>query len=154
MECYAGMGEGIDRNCGKVFEYLKSTGEYDGGFTIGNPVLTVSLTMIIFMSDNGAEGPWVEGHPVLGPKMHQVIDRLYDNSLDNIGNHNSFVWYGQEWAQASTAPSRLYKMLTTEGEFLVRADLTMKVASESHSSFAIRNTLISWLGRYCSLSPQ
>jgi arylsulfatase A-like enzyme len=73
-------------------------------------------TMIIFMSDNGAEGAWVEGHPVLGPKMHEVIARLYDNSLDNIGNHNSFVWYGQEWAQASTAPSRLYKMFTTEGQ--------------------------------------
>jgi arylsulfatase A-like enzyme len=29
MECYAGMVEGIDRNCGKVFDYLKSTGEYD-----------------------------------------------------------------------------------------------------------------------------
>lgn len=71
--------------------------------------------MIIFMSDNGAEGAWVEGHPVLGPKMHKVIERLYDNSLENIGNHDSFVWYGQEWAQASTAPSRLYKMFTTEG---------------------------------------
>jgi arylsulfatase A-like enzyme len=62
-------------------------------------------TMIIFMSDNGAEGAWVEGHPVLGPKMHEVIARLYDNSLDNIGNYNSFVWYGQE-----------YKMFTTEGK--------------------------------------
>lgn len=29
MECYAGMVEGIDRNCGKVFDYLKSTGEFD-----------------------------------------------------------------------------------------------------------------------------
>lgn len=29
MECYAGMVEGIDRNCGKVIDYLKSTGEYD-----------------------------------------------------------------------------------------------------------------------------
>ena len=38
-----------------------------------------------------------------------------DNSLDNIGNANSFVWYGTRWAQASTAPSRLFKMYTTEG---------------------------------------
>lgn len=29
MECYAGMVEGIDRNCGKVIDYLKGTGEYD-----------------------------------------------------------------------------------------------------------------------------
>jgi arylsulfatase len=32
MECYAGMVEGIDRNCGKVFDYLKSTGEYDSQY--------------------------------------------------------------------------------------------------------------------------
>lgn len=32
MECYAGMVEGIDRNCGKVFDYLKSTGEYDSEY--------------------------------------------------------------------------------------------------------------------------
>lgn len=29
MECFAGMVQGIDRNCGKVFDYLKSTGEFD-----------------------------------------------------------------------------------------------------------------------------
>lgn len=29
MESYAGMVQGIDRNCGKVIDYLKSTGEYD-----------------------------------------------------------------------------------------------------------------------------
>jgi arylsulfatase A-like enzyme len=29
MECYAGMVTGIDRNCGKVFDYLKGTGEFD-----------------------------------------------------------------------------------------------------------------------------
>lgn len=75
-------------------------------------------TVIIFMSDNGAEGAHVEAHPVLGPKMHNVIARLYNNSLDNIGNHDSFVWYGPEWAQASTAPSRLYKMFSTEGKLL------------------------------------
>jgi arylsulfatase len=121
MECYAGMVEGIDRNCGKVIDYLKSTGEYDSVSSScprtshSHVRLTRTDTMIIFMSDNGAEGAWIEGHPVLGPKMHNVIERLYDNSLDNIGNHNSFVWYGQEWAQASTAPSRLYKMFTTEG---------------------------------------
>ena len=41
--------------------------------------------------------------------MKQLVDRHYDNSFDNMGNGNSFVWYGPRWAQASTAPSRLYK---------------------------------------------
>lgn len=43
MEAYAGMVDSIDENVGKVLEYLKKTGEYDN-------------TMIVFMSDNGAEG--------------------------------------------------------------------------------------------------
>jgi hypothetical protein len=102
-------------------------------------------TMIIFMSDNGAEGAWVEGHPVLGPKMHEVIARLYDNSLDNIGNHNSFVWYGQEWAQASTAPSRLYKMFTTEGKLYIGHKLTFRwYPSTVHSPVPRIYRRISW----------
>jgi arylsulfatase len=43
METYAGMVDSIDINVGKVVEYLKKTGEYDN-------------TLIVFMSDNGAEG--------------------------------------------------------------------------------------------------
>jgi arylsulfatase len=43
METYAGMVDSIDVNVGKVIDYLKKTGEYDN-------------TMIVFMSDNGAEG--------------------------------------------------------------------------------------------------
>jgi arylsulfatase A-like enzyme len=43
MEAYAGMVDSIDVNVGKVVDYLKKTGEYDN-------------TIIVFMSDNGAEG--------------------------------------------------------------------------------------------------
>lgn len=72
-------------------------------------------TFLIFMSDNGAEGAALEAHPVNGPKVLDIIERLCDNSLENIENYNSFAWYGPHWAQASTAPSRLYKMSSTEG---------------------------------------
>lgn len=51
----------------------------------------------------------------MGADLMRVISAYYDNSLDNIGNATSFAWYGTRWAQASTAPSRLYKMYTTEG---------------------------------------
>lgn len=43
MEAYAGMVDSIDVNIGKVVDHLKKTGEYDN-------------TLIVFMSDNGAEG--------------------------------------------------------------------------------------------------
>lgn len=51
---------------------------------------------------------------VRGPLLDH-IKKHYNNSLDNIGAHDSFVWYGPRWAQAATAPSRLYKLYTTEG---------------------------------------
>ena len=43
MEIYAGMVDRIDQAVGKVIDLLKETGEYDN-------------TVIMFMSDNGAEG--------------------------------------------------------------------------------------------------
>lgn len=102
MEVYAAMVERLDWNVGRVVEYLRRSGELDD-------------TVILFMSDNGAEGAIMEAVPILGPQMVEQIRRHYDNSLDNIGKPNSFVWYGPLWAQAATAPSRLYKAFTTEG---------------------------------------
>lgn len=45
----------------------------------------------------------------------QHLKKYYNNSLENIGRGDSFIWYGPRWAQAATAPSRLYKAFTTEG---------------------------------------
>jgi len=102
MEVYAAMVDRLDQNVGRVIQHLKDTGEYDN-------------TLIIFLSDNGAEGAQLEALPVFGPDLSTVIAQYYDNALDNIGNGNSYVWYGEHWAQASTAPSRLYKAHTSEG---------------------------------------
>ncbi|KAI5862139.1 putative arylsulfatase [Durotheca rogersii] len=103
MEVYAAMVELIDVNIGRVRTYLEKTGELDN-------------TFIVFMSDNGAEGQLLEALPVLaGFTVEDIVKKYYDNSLDNIGNHNSFVWYGPQWAGAATAPSRGTKSHTTEG---------------------------------------
>ena len=102
MEVYAGMVDRMDHNIGRVVDFLKQRGEYDN-------------TMILFMSDNGAEGASYEAAPIMGAKIVDHVYKYYDNSLDNIGRGNSFVWYGSRWAQAATAPSRLYKMFSTEG---------------------------------------
>jgi arylsulfatase A-like enzyme len=51
---------------------------------------------------------------VQGPLMEH-LGKYYNNHIDNIGAYDSFVWYGPRWAQAATAPSRLYKAYTTEG---------------------------------------
>lgn len=102
MEVFAGMVESIDINVGKVVDFLESTGELDN-------------TFVCFMSDNGAEGAAYEAYPIVQGSMVQHLKKYYNNSLDNLGNGDSFIWYGPRWAQAATAPSRLYKAYTTEG---------------------------------------
>jgi arylsulfatase len=102
MEVFAGMVECIDANVGKVVSYLEETGELDN-------------TFVCFLSDNGAEGAAYEAYPIVQGKMMQHLQKYYNNSLDNLGNGDSFIWYGPRWAQAATAPSRLYKAYTTEG---------------------------------------
>jgi arylsulfatase len=111
MEVYAAMVERIDWNVGRLVAHLKQRGEFDD-------------TVILFLSDNGAEGALIEAVPVFGPRLMEFIDTHYDNSLENIGRPNSYVWYGPRWAQAATAPSRLYKTHTSEGGIRVVAFLT------------------------------
>jgi len=102
MEVYAAMVERMDWNIGRVVDYLTETGELDD-------------TVVIFLSDNGAEGAIVEAMPLLGPQIAAQIEKYCDNSLDNLGGPTSYIWYGPRWAQAATAPSRLHKAFTTEG---------------------------------------
>lgn len=119
MEVYAAMVDRMDQNIGRVIEHLKQTDQYDN-------------TIIIFLSDNGAEGAQLEALPVFGPDIETVIAKYYDNRLENIGKGNSYVWYGEHWAQAATAPSRLYKAHTSEGG--IRTPAFIK-----HQGFARQN---------------
>lgn len=102
MEVYAAMVERMDWNVGRVVDYLAETGE-------------LSDTVVIFLSDNGAEGAIVEAMPLRGPQIAAQIEKYCDNSLDNLGGPTSYIWYGPRWAQAATAPSRLHKAFTSEG---------------------------------------
>lgn len=103
MEVFAAMVDQIDHHLGRVIEYLEHSGELDN-------------TFVLFMSDNGAEGATLEAYPILnGRSLADVVATYYDNSLENLGAGNSFGWYGPRWACASTAPSRAFKMHSTEG---------------------------------------
>lgn len=125
MEAYAGMVHRMDWNVGRVIEQLRR----DGG---------LADTLVIFLSDNGAEGAIVEAIPLIGPQMKRMVDQLCDNSLDNIGRPRSYAWYGPRWAQAATAPARLNKMFTTEGGIRVPAFLSWpgRTAAGIHTGFA------------------
>ncbi|WZH49530.1 alkaline phosphatase-like protein [Fusarium acuminatum] len=104
MEVYAAMVDLLDQNIGKVVDALEASGELDN-------------TFILFMSDNGAEGSTLEAAPLLSSfkTLGDLIAAYYDNSLENIGRHDSYVWYGSRWACAATAPSRGFKGWSTEG---------------------------------------
>ena len=91
MELYAAMVDGLDLNVGRLLNHLKSIDEYDN-------------TLIIFISDNGAEGV-DRGGPASG----------WDNRLENLGRINSYVYYGEKWAQAGVGVGRYHKSLSSEG---------------------------------------
>lgn len=128
MEIFAAMVQNMDANIGRVISHLKSTGEYDN-------------TLIIFMSDNGAEGLLLEAYPVVSENIFDYIDRYYDNSYENMGRKNSYLWYGPRWASAGMAPLRLYKSFSSEGgirvPFILRyPPLTSSRAGKLDRSFA------------------
>ncbi|GAM84079.1 hypothetical protein ANO11243_020710 [Dothideomycetidae sp. 11243] len=102
MEVYAAMVSRMDLAIGKVLDHLESTGELEN-------------TFVLFMSDNGAEGSLLESVPIINENIFEHIEKYYNNSLENVGRRDSYVWYGPHWASAGTAPGRLYKMFTSEG---------------------------------------
>jgi arylsulfatase len=108
MEVYAAMIDYMDEQIARVFNYLKEIGEYDN-------------TMIIFLSDNGANGH----PPTTYPGQTEEYLNSFDNSLENRGLINSYIDTGPGWAQASMAPSRLFKAFTAEGG--IRAPLIVKL---------------------------
>jgi arylsulfatase A-like enzyme len=90
MEIYAAMVDRLDMAVGRVVAELKAAGEFDD-------------TLVIFLSDNGAESRDV---PVAG---------MQQPPLDQLGGPKSYVNYGAGWAQAATGPSWRFKTFATEG---------------------------------------
>ena len=98
MEIYAAMVESLDHNIGRLLDYLKRAGKYEN-------------TVIIFSSDNGAEGNNIGTMD----SNEEWIPARFDNSYENMGRIGSYVWTGPAWAQAQSGPFRLFKSFTTEG---------------------------------------
>jgi len=99
MEVYAGIIDNIDYNVGRVIKFLKDTGQYEN-------------TIIIFMSDNGAN-PWeMDEYPA--PNQKEFVEQ-FDNSIDNIGRPGSAIALGIGWATAGGGPKDLFKMTVGEG---------------------------------------
>ena len=99
MEIYAAMVDDVDVYIGRMIDYLKEIGEYDN-------------TVIFFMSDNGPEGHAMQHSFV---EVAEWAEACCDNSYENIGNADSYVWLGPNWARAGNTPLRMFKGYTSQG---------------------------------------
>jgi arylsulfatase len=105
MELYAGMVEYMDDQIGRVFDYLKEIGEYDN-------------TVVIFISDNGAEGndlrAMVAGQVGSMGFLH-AMNNFAEDGHNSLGRKGTYTEYGPAWAQVSMVPFRIYKGWVSEG---------------------------------------
>ncbi|MEY4641855.1 MAG: hypothetical protein RLZZ227_1849 [Pseudomonadota bacterium] len=96
MEAYAAMVERLDAEIGRLVDRLDALGELDD-------------TLIMFMSDNGAEGTADDG-PFLAEYRAQ-----FDNSVQNIGQRDSYKLIGLGWGEAGAASDFLTKSSLAQG---------------------------------------
>ncbi|MEN8746726.1 MAG: arylsulfatase [Wenyingzhuangia sp.] len=91
MEVYAAMVDNLDQNIGKLLNHLGTSGQLDN-------------TVVIFLSDNGAENMDVG-------KMPFTVKR----NEGPVGTAGSMESYTKNWAQVSNSPLRSYKSSPYEG---------------------------------------
>lgn len=118
MAVYAGMVDNMDHNIGRIVQHLEDTGELEN-------------TLIIFVSDNGADAEWGPygfdlSEKILAPKDKRgqgigastpgLPSKLYEGEeLDKMGGPGTGIAYGSGWANVSNTPWSEYKHYAYEG---------------------------------------
>ena len=97
MELYAGMVDNLDHNIGRLINYLKNIGEYEN-------------TLFVFMSDNGAAH-----RDFINNDRYKGLKENYNDDYDNMGNADSYISYGPQWAEAGSSPFKYFKDFATQG---------------------------------------
>lgn len=130
MEVFAGYLTHTDHQYGRLFEFLKSIGEFDN-------------TLIMFISDNGASA---EGGP-----HGSVNENLFFNNapetveaglemIDELGGPKTFNHYPWGWTFAGNTPFRRWKRETYRGgisdPFIVHWPKGIKAKGEVRTQYA------------------
>ena len=110
MAIYAAMVDEMDQHTGRLINHLQAIGELDN-------------TVIIFLSDNGAEGHTLDQTwpMAMFPKIRTTINASHNFSYRNMGRPGSYTFYGEGWAHAAAPAFRLYKGYPTQGGIHVPA---------------------------------
>ena len=132
-EAYAAAVEALDDNVGQLLSHLRTTGQLDN-------------TLFFFLADNGSEGNDISLSPEPGgtAAFNDWLASNFDNSLENIGRHNSYTWIGEAWGQTGALPNRSYKGTVTEGGIHVPAFVSYPktiTAGISTSVITVRDVL-------------
>jgi len=98
MEIYAAMIEVLDMEVGRLMDYLKKEKLYEN-------------TVILFISDNGAEGNSIMTYEDTG----EWVKKTFDNSWENQGRIDSYIQLDAAWAQVASLPFKWYKAFAHEG---------------------------------------
>ncbi len=106
MAVNAGMLAAMDAELGRLVAYLEQTGQLDN-------------TVFVVTADNGPAG----GDPWNTVTRHWLQWQGYNNDLATLGERDSYVAIGPEWAQGAAGPLNLFKFHSGEGG--VRVPLIM-----------------------------
>ena len=105
MEVFAGFLEHTDNQYGRLFDFLKSIGEWDN-------------TLIMFISDNGASA---EGGPTGSVNENKFFNNVPEDlkqnlaAIDDIGGPKYYNHYPWGWTFAGNTPFKRWKRETYRG---------------------------------------
>lgn len=105
MEIYASMVEHMDREIGRLVDYLADTGQLEN-------------TWIVFFSDNGANPADPISQARRGAGAIQDANFFatnYRTAFESWGRADAFLAQGPAWAQASATPFTGFKLTSFEG---------------------------------------
>lgn len=102
MAIYAAMIDRVDQNIGRLIAYLEQQGQLDD-------------TLILLLSDNGSMGNSLQREPYL-----YWLEKA-DNSFENMGLEDSYLYLHYGWGRVSNAPFKGIKQHVNEGGLRVPA---------------------------------
>jgi arylsulfatase len=132
FEVYAGFLTHTDAQIGRLVDFLTAIERLDD-------------TVIMILSDNGAEGGIPNGSVSLGvPPVSatgEVSETILDH-LDDLGSVRSFSSYGNGWAWAGNTPLRLWKYWTWLGGIRVPLIVHWPAGISTESDGQIRSQFV------------